>query len=268
MKIEKFKKMLCLYPIMAQAKFDKTVLKRFRELYFPAIKQGLTTGYNVYAEPLVVSAPLCVSYLHSDLGFLPDGRPHPHRQELYDKLVKFGPASISERTLDTVIERIALYELGDWDDNPAGLTFYDEDGTELSLDKLQNHRGKVIVEGKQYNLSVAVASEQDMMRVLDILEKFTYLTKTVNGRVIKQLNENAITDAWVIPLIMVNSETIPRQFSSIFEVCFTLNDYESRSLVVTPAKLSDYLVSKGIASKTISAIVNEPFVSSYLLGLQ
>lgn len=222
---------------MVGKKFNKQILRKYRKILFPIIAKEIITGYNVYTNRSPSKSKYMINYLHSDLGF-ENARPQMHLSELIDRLNKFGPPNITNEIVNSVVDRIAMYKIGDWEDNPAGLKFYDKDGKRLSKDLLKNYRGLIVAEGKQYDLGIEICSRQDLNKVLNLFNKYTFVHKiNRNGQLINKdgqicFNKNAIHGAWEIPLIIVSANQMRRKdFSNIAELVIVDKEHEISTLV-------------------------------------
>jgi len=246
--------------------FEKDVLKEFRKLLFPIIVSGKITGYNVYHNRKKSEYPFQVNYLHSDLGLLANGKQHPHREELLDKLKDISSICITEKITDSIIDRIATYKIGDWKENPQGLIFYTDEGRIIDGQELDEYGGIIIAEGKQYDLSLDIEDKQTVWKVLEVLNKYTYRCKVDDsGQVTNELNPNRIFGAWDIPLITItsNSRLHIKGFISIPEIVIRLEEYVGCTLT-RRKNVKRYL--EKIKQKVIETkrLVNKPFVVSYL----
>ena len=252
---------------MAAVDFDPAILASFRSVFFPAIVSGQLTGFNVYRERPRSAIPYLVNYLHSDLGLLPDGSPHPHRSELLDKLQQFGQVNILPRLTESIVDRMAIYKVGDWEENPEGLNYYNAEGNPLPVDQLQSYEGLLIVEGKQYDLGIEASTRRDLERILGVLNKYTYMNRVGRrGRILDEENPKAITGAWKIPLVTVTTDRRQKinGFAPISDIAVAISDHEACAIVLSPDPLFQYLASQGLSPAIMEKRVNTPFLKNYL----
>ncbi len=253
--------------------FDSKLLDKYRKLFFPVIGDNIITGYNVYKNMFKSTAPFLVNYLHSDLGFDAKGRPHRHREELQDKLSKFGPMRIMENITSSIVDRIAVYKIGDWEENPEGLKFYDGTGKKLSAKELATYRGLLIAEGKQYDMGIELQSRKDLEHILDFFNKYVYAHKIDKmgnllyraGNIV--MNEDAIAGSWEIPLITAKGRgSLNRtDYKKVFEVDVKENEYDITALVDKQLRrLKSALKDKGALCLVAKKFANRPFVELYL----
>ncbi len=253
--------------------FDPEALEKSRRLFFPIIAEGIVTGYNVYRHRPETNAPFIVNYLHSDLSFDKTGKPLPHLEELTDKLSKFGPAQIIEKITNSIVDRIAVYKVGDWEENPAGLTFYDQNGKVLSAEDLKKHRGLIVVEGKQYDLGIELSHQTDVDKVLRLLRESVFRYEIDDDGNVKNLNDkpvinrNAISGSWDIPLITLSSRenSKKRGFRPVEEITVTELDHVIATLIDKNAeRLRTSLQSQNVAFKRQEKLANSAFIDLYL----
>lgn len=251
-----------------ESKFDEAILQRYRKLFFPAIGGRIITGYNVYVDRGVGQAPFIINYLHSDLDVDENGRPHRHKQELLDVLKKSSDVKTGEQIVNSVVDRLAVYKIGEWDENPTGLKFYGADGNELQPEDLMIYRGTIIAEGRQFEMSVMVDGESDVKHVLNLFNKYTYKMKVDSrGEVKDENNPHAIFGAWEIPLIVVTAQNGLKRhdFRSISDIIVKDDDHEISTLVKKQRKrFEQFLSGKGVPFCRIRKYANRPFVEQYL----
>lgn len=243
--------------------FDQKVLEHFGKLLFPTIAQGIINGYNVYKNSRKTDAPYVINYLHSDLGVDARGRQHPHREELMDKLRQFGPAQITEKIVDRIVQRMATYKRGDWEDDPPGVRYFTLDRQELMKENLANFAGLVIVEGMQYDLGVELRTAQEVSRVIDVFNKYTYARKIKrDGTVSSKQNPHAIINAWIVPLITISHHKKRRfsGFQPVAKVSTYKREHEASTLLVRPTALEEYLRAKNEQPHTSMHYANKAFI--------
>ena len=251
-----------------ESKFDAEILQKYRELLFPAIGQRIITGYNVYIDRKTGQAPFVISYLHSDLDADETGKPHRHKQELLEVLQKSSDIQTGEQIVNSVVDRLAVYKIGEWDENPAGLKFYDTSGRELKPEELLTYRGTIIAEGRQFELSIMVGDETDVKHVLDLFNKYTYKMKVNSrGEIKEEMNPYAIFGAWEIPLLVVTAQTRLKRhdFRSISDIIVKNDDHEISTLVKKQRKrFEQFLLVKEVPFCRIKKYANRPFIEQYL----
>lgn len=249
-------------------KFDEVILQKYRKLFFPAIGKRIITGYNVYVGRDGEQAPFVINYLHSDLDVDEGGKPHRHKQELLDVLKRSSDVQTGEQIVNSVVDRLAIYKIGEWDENPAGLKFYDSEGNELQPEELLMYRGTIIAEGRQFEMSVMVEGESDVKHVLNLFNKYTYKMKVDSrGEVKNENNPDAIFGAWEIPLIVVTAQSSLKRhdFRSISDIIVNDDDHEISTLVKKQRKTFEkFLSMNGVPYFRIGKYANRPFVEQYL----
>ena len=251
-----------------ESKFNETILQKYRRLLFPTIGDKVITGYNVYLDRDVCKAPFVITYLHSDLDMDENGQPQRHKQELLEVLQKSSDIQTGEQIVNSIVDRLAVYKIGEWDENPAGLKFYDADGNEMQPEELLMYRGTIIAEGRQFELSVMVEDETDVKHVLNLFNKYTYKIKVDSrGEVKSENNPHAIFGAWEIPLIVVTAQNGLKRhdFRSISDVIVKDDDHEISTLVKKQIRrFEQFLSGKGVPFCRIRRYANRPFVEQYL----
>ncbi|MBI4453094.1 hypothetical protein HY636_00455 [Candidatus Woesearchaeota archaeon] len=249
-------------------KFDENILQKYRILLFPQIAIGAITGYNVYADRVTSNSPIIVNYLHSNLGLNDDGTPHRHRKELMERLSELAQLKVQERVVNSVVDRVAVYKIGDWKENPLGLVFYDIKGNAIAIEDLEDYEDILIAEGKQFDLRLEIEDSNLLKKVLALFNKYTYAHKVNSFGLVKEItNPDAIFDAWEIPLIVVtsNEDLRRKDFRRIFDITITDYLYEISSLVRQQRNtFEDYLKEKGVEFKRIKRYANRSFVELYL----
>lgn len=250
---------------MHNTEFDKNLLDQFGKVFFPAIAKGLISGYNVYHEAQKVTAKYLINYLHSDLGIDAYGKPQPHREELMDKLRKFGPAQITEKVTDTIVQSMATYKRGDWENDPPGVRYFTLDRRELKREEIMDYPGTVVVEGLQYDLGIALETLKEVNCVVDVLNKYTYAQKVdKDGTVHKdQANLDAIVDAWGVPLITITHQTEQdfAGFLPIVKIAIFRQDHEASTLTKNEQDLQEYLNSQKEPLQISRKLVNKVFIN-------
>lgn len=215
-------------------------LHRIRTVYFPLIRGGVITGYNIYPKPSLTDEGLCLHYLHSDLK--PKDR---HLRELIDKLKMKGGVDLEERITvndqlfdrTEIIERNADYRTRpSWKD-PVKMRYFSFEGRELSAREIKLNRRGVIGESVQYDLLIRVRDISELRKLVDLFKKYTSKDKLdrkgskikYEGRRVK--NPDAILESWSIPLLICRSDTNQkprnlRDFVSVAQFCIkeTLGD--------------------------------------------
>ncbi len=248
--------------------FDEKILEKYRKILFPEIKGGIITGYNVYYDKPVRTYQFLINYLHSDLGFDEKGKPHKHREELLKKLSKVGKLNFRKSLVNSIIDRIAIYKIGDWEENPENLRFFDSEGNLILYKDMNKYEGVLIAEGKQYNLGVELDNLEALNLILNLLNKYTYACKlTSKGKLENKKNQHAIYGAWEIPLIVVGLETpLKRQdFRRVFEFNIKDEKHDICALVRKhEKKLNDHLRRKTLNFYKTKKYANRPFVELYL----
>ncbi len=246
-------------------------MRKYRKLLFPIISKGIITGYNIYNERPKKTTPFLVNYLHSDLDF-EKGKPKAHLEELLEVLSKFGPVYSRNNLVNSVVDRIAIYKIGDWEENPKGLRFYDKDGKRLSRKNLKTYRGLVVAEGKQCDLGIEIISRKDLNKVLGLFHKYTFAHKIdKKGRPIKEqdqicFNPHAIIGAWEIPLIIISAESMKRQdYLNIADLNISDKNHEistitDKSLIDLEKELNSHKVPYLVSRK----FCNRAFVELYI----
>jgi hypothetical protein len=249
-------------------KFDELLLQKYRRLLFPAIGERITTGYNVYVDRPTREAPFVINYLHSDLDMDETGHPHRHKQELIELLRKSSDIQAGEQMVNSVVDRLAVYKIGEWDENPEGLKFYDIHGRRLLPEELVSYRGIIIAEGKQYELNISVGTEHDVKHVLDLFNKHVFKLKVNSrGECGEKNNPYAIFGAWETPLIVVTSQSgLKRQdFKSVSDLIIADGNHEISALVKRQRKkFEQFLLSKGLQFRRTKRYANRAFVDQYL----
>jgi len=248
---------------MHNTEFDKTVLDQFGKVFFPAIANRLISGYNVYHEAQKLTAEYAINYLHSDLGTDGKGKPKPHREELVDKLKKFGPACITEKIIDTIVQRMATYKRGDWENDPEGVRYFTLDRQELKIDDAKDYPGPIVVEGLQYDLGIALETASEVRCVIDVLNKYVYAQIVdKDGRVHKeQENPDAIANAWRVPLITITrpSNEDFAGFLVVSKISVFRPHYEGSTLTTHPVPLEEYLHSQKEEPRISRKLANKVF---------
>ncbi len=248
-------------------KFNEEILKKYRRLLFPVIGRGVITGYNVYVDRLVSSAPYVVNYLHADLGFDENGVPHRHREELVDILSRFTQLKVREKIVSSVTDRVAVYKIGEWEENPEDLKFYDPSGNYIPLGDLPDYEGILIAEGKQFDLGIEIENQRDLQYLLNLLNKYVYAIKVnQDGKVqFGTPNPNAVYGAWEIPLLVITGEKLKRRdYRRIFDIVI-VDDHEISTLIRKQLRIfEDFLQGKDLFYTKIRKSANRPFVELYL----
>lgn len=187
-------------------------LHKLRLKYFPLLKKKIITGYNVYPPSSRSSSNrIFLNYLHSDLK-----EEDLHFKELLKKLKGMGVITekigINDRLVELkgTIEREADYiTRSEWE-NPPNTRYFTYGAVEVERDKAKD-LGDVIGESLQYDLLFEVESVKELRLLVDIFKEYASKYKLdKNGRKILKgkgflPNEEAITNAWDIPLLTYNS---------------------------------------------------------------
>jgi len=253
--------------------FDPEALEKSRQLFFPIIAERIITGYNVYRHKSETNAPFIVNYLHSDLSFDETGKPLPHLEELTDKLSKFGPAQIIEKITNSIVDCVAVYKVGDWEENPTGLIFYDQFGIVLNAENLKKHRGLVVVEGKQYDLGIELFHQREVDEVLHLLRRYVFMYEINDNGNIRNfhgkpvINIDAISGSWDIPLVTLSSKENHKKqgFRHVEEITVTELDHLIVTLIDKNAeRLRILLQSQNVAFNRQEKLVNNAFIDMYL----
>ncbi len=250
--------------------FEEEVLDGFRKIFFPPIRLKLLSGYNVYRNRQADSAPYTVHYLHSDLNISESGERDTHLDELVLQLDQHGHPIVSEQLIHSLVARMAVYRMGEWEENPVGLHFYDLEGRHLDVTSLKSYSDPVVIEGKQYDLGLEVRSSTDLRNVLKIFRDYAYAyLLDPQGDITDRPNPKAGSGAWKIPLLVVSTERRPRlrDFCPITDIETNITEYAGSTLVVNARTLQDHFAQRKILVSTTLRFVNEVFVNSYLKAL-
>jgi len=185
--------------------------KRIRGTFFPLITEGMITGYNIYENLFdYTGANIFLNYLHSDLN-----SNDKHYKEITNILEKEGLTNnilnISHELVDSkeIKERNAIYlTRPEWEDSPR-MRYFLFDGTEISIKQAEELGIDVIGEVMQYDMVLKLKNETELRRITNLLKKYVAKFKIDEfGRKIKDangnpsINNNAISNAWDIPLII------------------------------------------------------------------
>jgi len=201
-------------------------LYRIRKTYFPLIQKRIITGYNIYLTSLKrQDTGLFLNYLHSDLK-----AEDLHFKELFEKLIDSSLIAesivVNDKLVESkeIVEREADYLTKvEWE-NPLDIKYFTYNAIELERDKAKD-LDEVIGESLQYDLVFQVEDFKDLRLLIDIFKKYTSKYKLDNmGRKISKgkiflPNEEAITNAWDIPLLTYTNKGIkPVDFDDFLRV--------------------------------------------------
>lgn len=205
-------------------------LKRIRNRYFPLIKQGLITGYNLYSNQHHISEDeLSINYLHSNL------RPtDAHFIELCNKLKNEGGIILEERmhvnnklvNRAEKSNRYATYvNKPEWEDH-SNMRYFDFNGNEIPPDKAKDLERVLIGESIQYDLLLCVKNEEELRKLINLLKKYTSKFRLdKKGRIVIKNgifvpNEESISGAWEIPFVVCTApkDKKPKNFIDLLAI--------------------------------------------------
>ncbi len=243
--------------------FNQKTLRQFRKLLYPAIAQGIITGYNVYNEPKDPS-DTAIHYLHSDLGIDENGKMDRHLESLIYTINNNFPNTLTTNIASAITDRIAIYQWGDWKENPLTTRLYDAHGNRLRDKDADDYEGVIIIEGRQYDLSMTPENWRQRTEIIRILLRYTQL-KTLTSRCLLTPIENprALIGSWAIPLIVSNQYS--NLMKKVNEVRIQIETCQSRIVVRTPENLISYLNGKSLPATTSAIYVNTSFHNNYLI---
>ncbi len=242
--------------------FNPKTLQQFRKLLYPAIAQGIITGYNVYNEPKDPT-DTAIHYLHSDLGSDANGRNAEHLDTLIQTLQNRFPTLVTTNIASSVTDRHAVYQKGDWLDNPQGIKFYDAKGYRLRKRDVSSYLGPVIMEGNQYDISITPEHCKQFEPIIALLRRYTH-QKLIDKHHLLTARDNlhSIIGSWDIPLITHNLYS--RHMKKVDEVCINIDSYQSRTFLAYSIPLINFLKNSTEMIKS-TAYVNKSFYYNYLL---
>jgi hypothetical protein len=215
---------------MSESDFERLIrenepdLVRIRDFYFPMIKDGVITGYNLYSKNFDYSeAHYFLNYLHS--GLKPGNR---HLEELVAKLKEELNLDLKAKTTikDRIIgrsrflSRDSTYALEpDWE-NPSNMRFFTYEGKEITLEEAKVLGGPLIGESLQYDLLIKISDVRELRSLLNLFKLYTSKIKLdergnkILDNGVEVQNNEAITDAWAVPLITCTS-LLPINFEDL-----------------------------------------------------
>ena len=209
-----------------------------------------------------------MDYLHSDLGMDEKGKPQRHKKELADKLSKIGKVDIQENFINMVTDRVSIYRVDIWKENPEGLKFFDVERNLIACEELEQFRGLLIAEGKQYQLRIEIDDFKLLNSVLNFFNKYSYNYKVNSkGQLSNIKNPDAIYNAWDIPLIIISSEVTLKRSDYRSVIDFTIDDenHEISTLVRKQAThLEEILRDNTLLFTKERRYANRPFIELYM----
>lgn len=252
---------------MEKPKFDEKTKQYYRRVLFPIIGNNVITGYNLYHDRHKSNAGYAVTYFHSDLGTTRSR----HLTELSDRLKESCNPKIVEKITNSVVTRMAAYKIGDWEENPEGLRFFDRGGNEIQIDELESYEGIMVAEGIQFELNLEVYNRNELRDLLRVLKRaVNFYELDYYGRMKEyenrpKINPEAVHNAWEIPLITVDGEIRLVEFLSCKEVNIRRAKHEVSILVKRNEKLLDKaLLDIGLRYAKDKKLANRLFVEGYL----
>lgn len=253
---------------MTETKFNADLLRKWRQTLFPAIGQGIITGYNIYVDRSLPDAPYVMRYLHAGLGIDDQGNANPHREALLEVLKKEADIKSIARTVYTIVDRLAVYKRGEWKNDPPKVKYFNLNGGEIQRDHVPIYDSLAIIEDKQFELSIAIGDERGAHHVLDNLDKYTYkFLLDAKWNLTDKTNPFAIIGAWDFPLIIVNaSQPLMRgDLTNIQEILIFDEDHDLCSLVRKQTRqFEEYLDNLLINYKTATRQANKLFAQGYI----
>ncbi len=242
--------------------FNPKTLQQFRKLLYPAIAQGIITGYNVYNESKDPN-DTALHYLHSNLGISENGKSDKHLETLVHTLHNNFPTMKTVDVINSITTRYAVYKHGNWFDDPNSIKLYDTLGNQLTKTDILIHEGIVIVEGYQFDLQIKPTTKKQRRDLMRLLYKYTHLNKwNREHKVSHQDNPHSIIDSWEIPLIVCLEDA--GLMKETQEVKIRIGKCESRIITSDGRPLIDFLKNRGQSVTTEKIHVNKSFYMSYL----
>lgn len=184
---------------------NENILEQIRKLFFPTIKEGILTGYNMYAEKIeIAKIPYTLNYAHSDLT-----KRHRHYKESSDLLEKEGFVESLLTIKYRLIDRYATYiTIPRW--GKKKMRYFLIDGTEIDFEKAKSLEVMLVGEGKEYDLYLQVKDESELQELTKIFKLYTnkyqlnYLGRVKYDKNKKPLkNTSAIYNAWEFPYLQL-----------------------------------------------------------------
>ena len=250
--------------------FNEGILEKYRRILFPEIGNGIISGYNVYLDRPTRTMNFLVEYLHSELSKDEHGETHVHRIELYKRLDDLGNPNISEIPVRRIVDRMAIYRQQTWGSDPDGSRYFDKTGNSIPVESLLflPPNSIILVEGKQYQLSIEIDEIQALNELLDAFNQYAnFFTLDVSGLSTGQENPNAIHSAWEVPLVIVSAsrDLVRPDYSEVTD--FVLSDVDhliSSLLPINSDRLERVLELNGLFFDKQLKYANRQFVNSYL----
>ncbi len=262
---------------------NEALLGEIRKIFFPLIKNGIITGYNIYASYYFSQEfPYVLHYLHSDLT-----KRHKHYKELTVILEAEGLLTkitrITDRLMNTseLIDRVADYSTRPGWKDPMQIRYFTFNGIEVSK-RAAKRIGEVIAEGKQYDLIIKASNEDEVKELKKIFKKRAAKYKIDKfGRIVMDAvqepvqNKNTIYNAWEIPLLFVTSKTHckPKSLTDFLKVkqfYITYPVHERISVVINTLVRSKadefrhFLVETNLEFKELKGYALRIFVDDYI----
>ena len=256
---------------------------QIRSIFFPLIRDGIITGYNIYDKvPTYSPGKLFLNYLHSDLS-----PSHQHFQELTKILEQEGLTSnilnIGHELVDSseIKERHAIYlTKPEWEDAPK-MRYFLFDGTEVSQKEAEELGVDLVGEVLQYDMLLKVKNETELRRITDLFKKYVASYRIDDfGRKIKDKdgvpteNTAAIHKSWDIPLLICTSSSNkkPRTLKDFLEINqFDISHrFGNNSVVISTIvrnksrNLEQFLVTEGLDYEKNKKYVLRIFVEDYI----
>ncbi len=262
---------------------NEAAIVQVRHLFFPLIRDGIITGYNIYDKlPGYSPNKLFLNYLHSDLS-----PSHQHFQELTKILEQEGLTSnilnIGHELVDSseIKERHATYiTKPEWEDAPK-MRYFLFDGAEVSQKEAEELGVDLVGEVLQYNMLLKIKNETELRRIIDLFKKHV-ASFIINdfGRKIKNKdgvpveNTAAIYKSWDIPLLICTSTNNkkPRTLKDFLKINqFNISyRFENNSVVISTIvrnksrNLERFLVTEGLNYEKNKKYVLRIFVEDYI----
>ena len=253
---------------MSEQKFNEVIMNQYRSMLFPFISNNIISGYNLYKKRFKQNRSYKITYFHSDMKNIRD----KHIKELLSRLKENYDYKINETIKNSIITRIAVYKIGDWEENPKNIRFFNSNGDELSIKDLDRYNDIIIAEGKQYEMNLEVNNKKDLRNLIKILsEGVNFYILNKNGKIVlsdeglPKINTNAVYGSWEVPLLTIKNDNNINGFLDCLEFSLIRKEYEAVILVrKQKKKLGESLDKLLLEYKESKLVVNKLFVESYL----
>ena len=221
---------------------ERNALSKIRQLLFPLIGYNVITGFNIYKKQQTKKSEYRVRYSHSDLDTT-----DTHHKELIEKIGRFTDVAIDENASFEKVDRHTSYRLKrGW----KSAKYYDIEARQLTKKEAieaMNRKETIIGTDFQKDLRIDLDDYSSLTQLLNIFVDYchAYTIDRQNGKFKKNLNpksrerrivnQNAISNAWEIPLITISSnrEEIHPSFRAIKEICIDENNFYISILIDT-----------------------------------